>query len=704
MISLTLFPQTLSNSRQFFQKTDGPLWGPIICVSYIATAWFGLEFSSVNTFAAPIWAPTGIALAAVLLRGYTIWPWITLAAFAVNIYLGAPLWVALLITGGNTLEVVFGAYLIHRFADATQLFRKLWDTLVFIGTTYLIGIVSATIGVGALWIAGLLPGTEVMVTWLAWRTGDTLGAIIMAPLIITWAGPYVYPVGPLRDHLGETVALVITLFGVNVLNFMRPLGIPGTVPLLYLVSLPLAWAAVRFGPRGVAVATFVNLAIALAATGGGAGPFAAARFEDGLFFLQIYVAVTSMTFLVFASIVKELTSTRDTLEEHIDELEYALRKIRSEDRAKADFLAELAHELRNPLAPVVSALELISAKGLRDAEAQEAVDIIRKQTSTMAQLLNDLLDISRVSKRKVTLNKKVLDLRQVVRNALGTAEPFIQTRKHNIITSLTNKPLWVEGDPLRLEQIVVNLLNNAAKYTDTNGTIRVTARKKEDTVALSVEDNGIGIAKEMLTRIFEPFLQLSSGEAARSAGLGIGLSLTKHLVELHRGSIEALSEGVGKGTEVIVRFPAGEPPPEGEKLPPQTTLGLLSSAFGAHISKKNKPQKRRILIVDDNEKAAQSLGKLIEHRGHKVEMVYEGQSALEIISAFKPHIVILDIGLPEMDGYEVARRLRHTGKPMRLIALTGYGLDEDKQKALAAGFDHHLVKPVSIANLEPLLT
>lgn len=698
----------LIDTSIFLRNDELPVWGPIIFAAYAATAVLGLQFNSVNTFAAPIWAPAGIAVAAVLLRGYRISSWIFAAAFLVNFYIGASFVASLLIAFGNTLEALIAVYLIKRFADPDSLFRRFRDTLVFIAVAYASTAVSASIGVTALWFTGTVPEGQFWITWLAWRSGDALGVFAVVPLIVTWSASYTYPLGPALRHVGEICALIFVLLAANALSFLRPAGIPAEVPLLYLVSLPLAWAALRLGPRGVAVAILINLLIAIGATSSGRGPFIDDSFEKGLLFLQIYIAATAATFLIFAAIVKELTATRDALEQHVDELEYAVRKISSEDRAKADFLAELAHELRNPLAPVVSALELIGAKHPvdLDSETRDALDVIRKQTSTMSHLLNDLLDISRVSRRKVTLSKQSVDLRDAVKSALATTQSFIETRKHTIQASLGAKPQWVDADPVRLEQIVVNLLNNAAKYTNPGGSIRITTRFKNGHTELSVKDTGMGIEKGMLSRIFEPFQQLAIGQTT-SSGLGIGLSLTKHLVELHQGTIEAHSEGPGKGTEFIVRIPSVSAPSKAKmEVSMQTNLGLV-----ANIPSKseglsgNGRIKRRILIVDDNERAAQILSRLVETRGHMVRVAYDGPSALEIAPAFKPHIVILDIGLPHMDGYEVAKRMRELKfkKSLKLIALTGYGLEEDKKKALAAGFNHHLVKPVSIAILEPLL-
>ncbi|MEK7063083.1 MAG: MASE1 domain-containing protein, partial [Patescibacteria group bacterium] len=617
-------------------------------LGYTAAGYLGLQFGAVNTFAAPIWLPTGIALAALLLGGYRLWPAIALGALAVNILSGAPLLVAIGIAVGNTLEALLGSYLISRLTSVDEIFRRPYELILFFISITLASYVSATIGVTVLWLAGLAPGNTVEM-WVAWAFGDALGAITITPLFLTWLWGYAYPAGSLRGHLGEAVFLFLLIIAINALSFFNfnPAFIPDSTSLLFLSLIPLTWAAVRFGPRGTTLAIFVHLAIAVAATALGSGQFVATEYARGALFLQMYVATIAITFLIFAAIVKDLEHTGDKLTDYVRKLEYALHKIRSEDRAKTEFLAVLAHELRNPLAPVLSALELIKIKGLGSREAAHSIAVMDKQVRNATGLLDDLLDISRISERKISLVKEVIDVRTTLAHSMESVAPTMEAHQHTLTASTPDHPLMVDADPLRLEQILVNLLNNAAKYTNPGGTISVTATGTRERIAIRVRDNGIGIQQHMLTQIFEPFLQVSRDGAKRTSGLGIGLSLTKKLVELHGGTITATSAGIGKGSEFVVQLPAVTAPLPSTVATQQTPQQLPQ-----------EPTAHRVLIVDDNEPAAEGLGKLFQHRGSEVRLARDGTSAVEVAEAFNPTLVILDIGLPDFDGYQVIGMLQ----------------------------------------------
>ena len=307
--------------------------------------------------------------------------------------------------------------------------------------------------------------------------------------------------------------------------------------------------------------------------------------------------------------------------------------------------------------------------------------MLERQVNHMVRLVDDLLDVSRVARGKIQLCKQRRDFASVVEGAVETCRPLIDERRHRLIVSLPPGPVWIEADSVRLEQVVANLLNNAAKYTPTGGIIRVGGHLDGDEVILRVRDNGIGIAPELLPHIFEMFMQADNSLARTQGGLGIGLTLVQLLVQLHGGSVQALSPGTGLGAEFVVRLPGipGETAPAEPPLPPPgRTLGSF-----------------RVLVVDDNMDAAQSLARLLELSGHVVHTRNDGAGALEAVGTFRPQIVLLDIGMPGMDGYEVAERLRSAGSPdLLLVAITGYGRDEDRRRSKAAGFDLHMVKPV----------
>jgi len=358
----------------------------------------------------------------------------------------------------------------------------------------------------------------------------------------------------------------------------------------------------------------------------------------------------------------------------------AEQRLREADRRKDEFLAMLAHELRNPLAPIRNAAELLRRLDPIAPQARNAVDLIARQAGHMARLVDDLLDVSRVTQGKVTLVSAPVELAATIHAAVELARPLIDVRHHALTLTLPHAPLYVEGDPARLAQIVGNLLNNAAKYTEDGGKIALRLARQGNLACVSVEDNGIGIAPDLLPHVFDLFTQADRSLDRAQGGLGIGLSLVKSLVELHGGSVMATSAGVGRGSTFTVCLPLSSAPPHEQAAAQMSTLAAP----------------RRLLVVDDNVDAAQSIAMLLELQGHTVRTAYDGYSALRMLSDFKPHGVLLDIGLPGMDGFEVARRMRalNEGKSVTLIALTGYGQDEHRRRSREVGFDHHLVKPV----------
>jgi CheY-like chemotaxis protein/two-component sensor histidine kinase len=332
-----------------------------------------------------------------------------------------------------------------------------------------------------------------------------------------------------------------------------------------------------------------------------------------------------------------------------------------------------------------------------DPDLQCAIQVIDRQVNQMSRLVDDLLDVSRITQGKIQLRKARLDLRGVVERAVEASRPLIVARAQNLSIAVPPEPLWVEGDAARLEQVISNLLNNAAKFTGPGGEIRLSLASSSHQARITVADTGMGITAEMLPKIFEPFVQADAGLERAESGLGIGLALVKSLVELHGGAVTAHSAGLGQGSELTVSLPLLEPP--------AGSLELESAESASPPGASELHPSRRILVVDDNQDAADSLAALLSLLGQDVRAVHDGRRALEAALTFRPEIVLLDIGMPGMDGYEVARRLRaQLGvESARLIALTGYGQAEDVQRSREAGFDEHLVKPVSLDLLKQRL-
>ena len=370
----------------------------------------------------------------------------------------------------------------------------------------------------------------------------------------------------------------------------------------------------------------------------------------------------------------------------------AREALREADRRKDEFLATLSHELRNPLAPLRNSLQLLRLAGNNNAGSIAPVQqIMERQVNHLVRLVDDLLEISRISRGTVELRREPVELAAIVRNAIETSNPLIQASEHQLSLSLPGAPIWIEGDPVRLAQILANLLNNAATYTERGGHIWVTASRQEGDAVVSVRDNGPGINPDQLESIFEMFSRGERSTSRAQAGLGIGLALARRLAQMHGGSLAVASRGAGQGSEFILRIPVAANPPADKAA--QSAPAAIAL-----------PQKR-ILVVDDNRDAADSLGRILEFLGVDVRLARDGAEALDVFKAYDPQVVLLDIGMPGMDGYEVARRIRG-GFPDRrtsLVALTGWGQEEDRRKAREAGFDHHLVKPAEISALQKLL-
>jgi PAS domain S-box-containing protein len=360
-------------------------------------------------------------------------------------------------------------------------------------------------------------------------------------------------------------------------------------------------------------------------------------------------------------------------------------------RRRDEFLAMLAHELRNPLAPILNAVHLMRLHGLPDADLERACAIIERQGAHLARLLDDLLDLSRVTHGKIELRKQVVDLRSILSDAIQSSRSVIDGRRHHLTISLSEEPLHVEVDPTRMIQVIVNLLTNAAKYTEAGGRIEVALRRENAQVVVSVRDTGMGIPAEQLANIFDPFMQLDASLERAHGGLGLGLTLVRRLVELHGGTITAVSAGLEQGSEFIVRLPFYErPAPVQQDTAPAPKTTFL---------------RRRVLLIEDNHDGREMLRDLMRTWGHEVAEAGDGLGGLEAMRRQLPDVALVDVGLPGMDGYELARRVRAlpNGDKVCLIAVTGYGQPEDLRLAHEAGFNEHLVKPVDLHKLEQLL-
>lgn len=389
-------------------------------------------------------------------------------------------------------------------------------------------------------------------------------------------------------------------------------------------------------------------------------------------------------------IVRDI-SERKRLE---DQLKAQNERLCEADRHKDEFLAMLAHELRNPLAPLLIAAQLLEQRGAEDpALVHWASGVIKHQGEQLSHLVSELLDVARVTQGKITLQKTPYDLREVIRHAVETSQPLIDEHGHTLMVALPSEPTLIEADPVRLEQVIGNLLNNAVKYTADGGRIDLILVRESETAVIRVKDNGFGISAAMLPKVFGLFTQDERTPDRAQGGLGIGLALVKSLVEMHGGGIEAHSDGLGHGSEFVVRLPLL-----------MQDLSIADAPRPA-AARPTATSARRVLVVDDNSDVATSVAMLLKTMGHEAQVARSGREALNFVKTAPPDVVLLDIGMPDLDGYEVARRMRQDAglARLKLIAMSGYGQDRDRKESERAGFDHHLVKPVDLQELEQIL-
>src|SRR5258708_648874 len=376
----------------------------------------------------------------------------------------------------------------------------------------------------------------------------------------------------------------------------------------------------------------------------------------------------------FAKVARDLTTRR------------RLEALQESERQMNEFLAMLSHELRNPLAPMVNALGLMKRRPASDQTELRAV--VERQVGHLARIVDDLLDVSRITGGKIALKKEILDLNAVVSHALESCRPLLESRRHAVELRLSDEPLPLDADATRLSQVLLNLINNAVKYTPEGGRISLETRRENAGALLCVRDNGIGISAALLPRVFDLFVQGDRSLDRTEGGLGIGLTLVRGLVEMRGGSVAAFSEGAGDGSELVVRLPLA--------------LGRAATPRMLPAEPETHPRtRRRLLVVDDNRDFANTLSLLLETFGHEVRTVYDGRAVLPMAADYQPDAVLLDIGLPGMNGYEIARELRSAPAlaQITLVAFTGYGQDEDRRRVREAGFDFHLVKPVEVGEL-----
>ena len=807
----------------------------ILALTYYAAAKLGLSMAFVAPQVTAVWPPSGIAVAALILFGPRLWPGVMLGAFFANVTASEPVWTAVAISAGNTLEGLIAAVILKRYLNFDHLLERRRDVLALTFIAALLStLAAATIGAASLCASGVQSWERFSAIWSVWWIGDAIGVILVTPLALTWSRRNWRFV---RVRAFEGMGLAILLLVLTYSMFLSE-RIAYLKHSEYAVFPVIIWAAVRFGPLGVAAASGGIGAIAVVATLQGTGPFAGGSGNDSLVLLQLFMGVVAVTGLLLAAAMRErarmslleqtgrlatdLLSESPALNQaaprilrllattlgwdlaaywtvdsdahvlrsqaswtspaaaslqlsgtmlpldRVDQLavracaqattvwrrdfgaastsldksgrtagnavafpvQFADRtfgiielaqfeprshdldlaglleeigrnlgsfiertnvttQLKEADRRKDEFLAMLSHELRNPLAPIRNALHILKTSPSPQGRNNELIETMSRQVDHLVHLVDDLLDTSRTIQGKIQLRLETVPLDAVIDRACEILNPVLTSSQHRLEIRRCADPLWVRCDVTRLAQVFENLLNNAVKYSEPGTRILLSTERKDASAIVRVRDWGAGIEAAHLQHIFDLFYQSDKSLERSQGGLGIGLTLVQYIVGMHGGAVKATSEGPGEGSEFVVSLPIA-PPPEN---PPQTNVTPIVAAGSNEV---------RVLVVDDNHDAAETLCVFLEMSGYHPTAAYSGTQAMELAQSTKPHVILLDIGLPGMNGYEVAAWIRkqpELNQP-RLIAITGYGQEEDRRRCEEAGFDLHLVKPVDLERLD----
>jgi PAS domain S-box-containing protein len=808
-----------------------------IAITYFAAAECGLSLASVHTNVSPVWPPTGLAIAAILLLGYRVAPGILLGALVANLMTGVTAPTAAAIALGNTAEALAAGYLVLRYTGTRVPLYRTWQVITFVGLAAMLSpMLSATIGSTSLCVSGAASWANFSSLWLTWWLGDGVGALVVTPLLLAW-GSEVRTRWDSRS-LWEGLLLVLTLgiLAMVVFGGWFPTNVK-TYPLAHIVFPFFIWAAFRFGQRGVTTAVFIVAGIAVWGTLRSFGPFTRPTPNESLVLLQAFIGTLTLTALVLAAIVGERRGVEEekttlaslvenerqrlnnivanvpgvvweawgqpdsaaqrmnyvsdyveimlgysvaewlatpnfwltivhpedkedavreaadtftsgkqgvnqfrwiakdgrvlwvesqsvavhddqgnpvgmrgvtvdiTQQKLVDEerarvlqLEHAARNEAEEaNRIKDEFLATLSHELRTPLTAMLGWLGMMRSKSLDAATSAYAFEAIERNARMQAQLIEDLVDVSRIVSGKLKLDSRPMDLTPVVHAAIDAVRPAADAKQISI--QVTSDPFIgpVTGDPDRLQQVIWNLLSNAVKFTPPQGSVNVQVRQSASSAQIVVSDSGIGIAPEFLPHVFERFRQADSTATRAHGGLGLGLAIVRHLIELHGGTVTAESDGVNQGARFTLDLPlTAAQTTENSLWTPDLQSGLIEGGDGPL-------QGLRVLLVEDEPDTRTLLSLLLQQAGAQVIETATAEAALSQMSEFQPHLLLSDIGLPVADGYELIRKLRASPltalKQIPAIALTAYASDKDRELALAAGYHIHMTKPVEAAEL-----
>jgi signal transduction histidine kinase/ActR/RegA family two-component response regulator len=660
------------------RRTRTALTVGLLTVLYFVAAKFSLKLAFLHVSASPVWPPAGIALAALVVLGFRVWPAIFIGAFLVNLTTAGNVFTSVGIAAGNTLEAVTGAWLVQRFAGGVQVFDRAKNVFIFSLAVLISTLVSPTIGLTSLALAGYASWANYGAIWLTWWLGDATGDFIVAPLLILWYAASARRWD--RAALLEVVLLFLLLFVLGQLVFGGWFPTAATnYPIAFICGPIVIWTAFRFTPRETATGIFILSALAVWGTLRGYGPFAMESGNQSLLTLQASTAILIITAMALAAGMAERRRAEAAIEQQRATVEAA-------NRTKDNFLAMLSHELRTPLTPVLAALDALKTARQAPTELDATLAMMRRNIELESQLIDDLLDLTRITKDKLQLQFESVDAHQAIANVMEMCASEASVRKLQVRLDLQATDFRVMADPAKFQQIIWNLFKNAIKFTGENGVITLSsANHLPHILTLGVGDTGIGIEPEIMERIFNPFEQGERSFQRKFGGLGLGLTISKSLAQAHGASLIAKSEGTGRGATFLLTM--------------KTTELDEASAKARALDAQTAPAGLRILLVDDHPDTCAALERLLKLRGHSVAAAHSMRGALEIAGQDSFDLLISDVGLPDGNGMDLLRYLR-AQQPIRGIAISGFGMDADINKSLEAGFSDHLVKPVKLEKLE----
>ena len=652
-----------------------PVIGVLTLVYFIAGK-LGLKLAFLHASASPVWPPAGIALAALVLLGYRVWPAIFVGAFLVNATTAGNIATSLGIAAGNTLEAVCGAWLVNRFAGGTRVFDRAQDVFKFALAAMLSALVSPSIGVTTLALGGFAAWANYGPIWTTWWLGDSAGDLVVAPLILLWSIPSTQRWS--RRDAGEVGILLLLLFvlGETVFGGWFPIS-ARNYPISFICGPVVIWPAFRFSQRETATGIFILSALAIWGTLHGFGPFIMETENHSLLTLQAWTAVLTITAMALAAAMAERRRAEAAIEQQKAAVETA-------NRTKDKFLAMLSHELRTPLTPVIAALDTLETDAAQSEESKASLAMIRRNVELESQLIADLLDLTRIAKGKLELKFDSIDAHEAVLNVIEICRAEANAKNLHVYPDLRAGAHHVSADTAKFQQIIWNLLKNAIKFTSEDGEITISSSNPApQTIVITVRDTGIGVEPDIMERIFDPFEQGEVSFQRRFGGLGLGLAISKSLAQAHGATLLARSEGRDRGAAFLLTMktvPAQQQPAKRATVPIETRTLL-------------------ILLFDDHRDTCTALERLLVRRGHLVAAAHNVRSAMEAAVRNQFDLLISDIALPDGTGMDLMMQL-HAMCGIPGIAISGFGNNGDIERSLQAGFSDHLVKPIKLEKLE----